>query len=67
VSHYEAPFALTRELVKVTFTLDDDQRLDGDGVDLISYGYDRRTTIPRVFNQTLGRLCPICSVYSATI
>jgi arylsulfatase len=28
VSHYEAPFAFTGELRKVTFTLDDDQALD---------------------------------------
>jgi arylsulfatase A-like enzyme len=32
VSHYEAPFAFTGELVKVTFNMDDDQQLDGDGV-----------------------------------
>jgi arylsulfatase len=28
VSHYEAPFAFTGKLRKVTFTLDDDQALD---------------------------------------
>jgi arylsulfatase len=28
VSHYEAPFAFTGKLRKVTFTLDDDQTLD---------------------------------------
>jgi hypothetical protein len=32
VSHYEAPFAFTAELIKVTFSMDDDQQLDGDGV-----------------------------------
>jgi arylsulfatase A-like enzyme len=32
VSHYAAPFAFTGKLVKVTVTMDADQRLDGDGV-----------------------------------
>src|SRR5262249_38349634 len=32
VSHYEAPFAFTGKLMKVTVTMDDDQLLDGDGV-----------------------------------
>jgi arylsulfatase len=32
VSHYESPFAFTGPLLKVTVTMDDDQRLDGDGV-----------------------------------
>jgi arylsulfatase len=32
VSHYEAPFEFTGELVKVVVTMDDDQVLDGDGV-----------------------------------
>src|SRR5262249_50091145 len=32
VSHYQAPFAFTGKLIKVTVTLDDDQALDGDGV-----------------------------------
>jgi arylsulfatase A-like enzyme len=32
VSDYEAPFAFTGELIKVTFNMDDDQELDGDGV-----------------------------------
>jgi arylsulfatase A-like enzyme len=32
VSHYQAPFAFTGKLVKVTVTMDDDQILDGDGV-----------------------------------
>jgi len=32
VSHYEAPFAFTGTLVRVTVTMDDDQRLDDDGV-----------------------------------
>jgi hypothetical protein len=32
VSHYQAPFAFTGKLIKVTVTMDDDQVLDGDGV-----------------------------------
>jgi arylsulfatase len=32
VSHYEAPFAFTGKLVKVTVAMDADQNLDGDGV-----------------------------------
>jgi arylsulfatase A-like enzyme len=32
VSHYQAPFAFTGKLIKVTVTMDDDQSLDGDGV-----------------------------------
>jgi arylsulfatase len=32
VSHYDAPFAFTGKLIKVTVTMDDDQVLDGDGV-----------------------------------
>ena len=32
VSHYEAPFAFTGELIKVTFIMDDNQELDGDGI-----------------------------------
>ena len=32
VSHYQAPFAFTGKLVKVTVTMEDDQLLDGDGV-----------------------------------
>ena len=32
VSHYDAPFAFTGQLIKVTVTMDDDQTLDGDGV-----------------------------------
>src|SRR5439155_4934666 len=32
VSYYEAPFEFTGKLIKVTVTMDDDQRLDGDGV-----------------------------------
>ncbi len=32
VSHYDAPFAFTGRLVKVTVTMDDDQMLDGDGI-----------------------------------
>ena len=32
VSHYDAPFTFTGNLIKVTVTMDDDQILDGDGV-----------------------------------
>jgi arylsulfatase len=32
VSHYVSPFEFTGKLVKVTVTMDDDQKLDGDGV-----------------------------------
>ena len=32
VSDYESPFAFTGKLNKVTVTMDDDQRLDGNGV-----------------------------------
>ena len=32
VSHYDAPFSFTGELIKVTVTMDDDQSLDGDGI-----------------------------------
>jgi arylsulfatase len=32
VSHYDAPFAFTGKLVKVTVAMDADQNLDGDGV-----------------------------------
>ncbi len=32
VSHYEAPFTFTGNLIKVTVIMDDDQVLDGDGV-----------------------------------
>ena len=32
VSHYEAPFAFTGKLIKVTVSMDDDQALDGDQV-----------------------------------
>jgi len=32
VSHYEAPFKFTGRLLRVTVTMDDDQRLDGAGV-----------------------------------
>jgi arylsulfatase A-like enzyme len=32
VSHYEAPFAFTGKLIRVTVTMDDDHMLDGDGV-----------------------------------
>ena len=32
VSHYEAPFAFTGRLLRVTVTMHDDQKLDGDGI-----------------------------------
>jgi len=32
VSHYAAPFTFTGKLIKVTVTMDEDQKLDGDGV-----------------------------------
>jgi arylsulfatase len=32
VSHYAAPFEFTGRLLKVTVAMDDDQRLDGEGV-----------------------------------
>lgn len=32
VSHYDAPFAFTGRLIKVTVSMDEDQMLDGDGV-----------------------------------
>ena len=32
VSHYEAPFEFTGRLLRVTVTMHDDQKLDGDGV-----------------------------------
>jgi hypothetical protein len=31
-ARYEAPFAISGELVKVSINMDDDQQLDGDGV-----------------------------------
>jgi len=34
VSHYDAPFAFTGRLIRVTVSMDDDQTLDGDGVGL---------------------------------
>jgi hypothetical protein len=32
VSHYESPFEFTGNLIKVTVTMDDDQKLDADGI-----------------------------------
>jgi arylsulfatase len=32
VSTYASPFAFTGKLIKVTVVMDDDQKLDGDGV-----------------------------------
>jgi hypothetical protein len=32
VSHYESPFEFKGKLIKVTVTMDDDQKLDADGI-----------------------------------